>query len=161
VAAPKRDDQQVRTYTLEQKAEAIAAVALGESVKGVARRLAIPRTSLVNWLRATPPPAMKSGEVSRVSRVSSVDIGLVTDESRARAEAEAARVELGRLLYAYLAAGLRGLAASADLLEDREYLKSYSPGEAASLHRAVADRVVLVFRGIEGDEQPEAGPQSE
>lgn len=66
---PSRTYRSCRTYTEEVRQTAVAMVQAGEPISAVAETLAIPRRSLVNWVKraeragvtaTSPPPASPS-----------------------------------------------------------------------------------------------------
>ena len=112
----------MRQYTDEQKAHVIAEWELGASVKGLAAKHGVPRSTVTRWTSG-------SGRTLAVTQIDH-------------------REELGRLVYEYLAAGLKALVAQAGVMGDPEWFKGQ--GDSAHLiHGVLADKLVIIFGGVE------------
>ncbi len=115
-----------RTYSPELKAQVTSEWLLGASVKGLAAKHKIPRTTIMRWTE-------------------SIDRSLPVPQT--------AHEDLGLLVYEYLATGLKTLSSQARVMGDPEWFKRQ--GETAHyLHGVLADKLVIIFQGVENG-QPE------
>ncbi len=120
-------------YTDDIKAQVLVDHQMGLSYNAIARKHKIPKPTVANWLNGQP---------------ALVDTSVIPQKD-----------ELGQLVYEYLKAGLIALTAQAR--------QAATPGLIAAqgeslylLHGVLADKVVLVLRGIErgGDDADVIAP---
>jgi hypothetical protein len=104
------------------KAQVIADFALGMNKSAIARKHGVPRQTVMTWLKEVAPP-----------------ISAVTGDKKE---------DLGALVYEYLTAGLQALIAQARAMGDPEWFKGQGP-TAHQIHGTLADKLVIVFGGIE------------
>ena len=104
----------------------IAEATLGASVKSLARKYKMPEATVRYWRNtANAQPVI----------------------------APQKREDLGELVYEYLAAGLKALIAQARVMGDPEWFKGQ--GETAHyLHGTLADKLVIIFGGVERGREP-------
>lgn len=114
------------SYPPETKAKVIADYALSGNKSAVARKHGVPRGTVMTWLKEAEPP------LATVSNSQKED--------------------LGALVYEYLAAGLHALIAQARTMGDPEWFKGQGP-TAHFIHGTLADKLVIVFGGIERGNQ--------
>lgn len=119
----------MQTYSDEIKAQVIAEWNLGTPKAAIARKLHIPRTTVIAWLAATESP-----------------VQTLSDSVK--------RDELGQLVYDYLSAGLRALIAQAVAMGDPEWFKQQA-GSQHLIHGVLADKLVTIFAGVENGTQSE------
>jgi hypothetical protein len=111
-----------RTYGPEIKAQVIAEFALTGNKSALARKYGVPRQTVITWLKETEPP-----------------LSAMTGSQKE---------DLGALVYEYLAAGLHALIAQARAMGDPEWFKGQG-ATAHQIHGTLADKLVIVFGGIE------------
>ena len=108
------------TYPPELKAQVIAEHVLGDSYNTLARRHNVPKATIQHWLTDRPVSPMVIPE----------------------------KDELGAMVYEYLKAGLGALIAQANAAATPDVIR----GQGQSLyllHGTLADKIVLILRGIE------------
>lgn len=108
------------------KAEAVAAVALGESVSAVARRLGVSRAAVMKWRDA-----------SGVTPVTAV-----TQDKRE---------DLAGLIVEHTYALLRSLTAIVEHTQDKDWLRKQPAGELAILYGVQFDKLARVAAAFAGD----------
>jgi len=112
----------------ELRAEAVAAVAAGESLTTVAKRFGIGKATVERWYREDGP----------------------VQPSHART-----REELGALVYDTVVETLLALTARARVTGSPDWIEKQSAGELAALAAADWDRVIRVLAGFRpADEHP-------
>ncbi len=110
-----------QTYTQAQKAEAMAAFLLGDSITLVATRMNLPYSTVANWKATT-------------AQVATV-IGHEKDE-------------LGELVTEYVRESLRTLRIQVREFSRPEWLEKQRAGEVAILHGVIADKTIRVLSAI-------------
>ena len=118
-------------YTDEIKAQVIAEWELGTSQAALARKHNIPRSTVRLWTAGQEPIATMT--------------------------ATQKREDLGELVFAYLAEGLRTLRTQAAAMGDSEWFK-VQPGTQHLIHGVLADKLVIIFGGVERGTQHEPEP---
>lgn len=109
-------------YPPAVKAQVITAWELGTPKAKIARDLGVSRGYVQQVTRGLPAQALLSSEK---------------------------KDDLGELIYDYLVAGLRALAVQAREVSDPEYIKKQPADALYLLHGTIADKLILVLRGIE------------
>lgn len=123
------------SYTPAQRAEVLAAMATGESVRQTAARLGIPAGTIGKW-RAE----LKQGPVAEV-----VAEMLTLQPVRAATED---KQDLGALVGEYLGAGLRTLRTQAEFAADRTWLEKQNAADLAVFHGVLADKLIRVLSAL-------------
>lgn len=115
-----------RTYTPEQKAEAIARVLAGEEVSRVAREMNITRTAIQMWLVREPVGEAVTQVVTRENKGVTL-LGLIGD---------------------YLESNLRTLSAQAGRMGERAWIEAQNTPELISAHDHLGRRLVAILDRI-------------
>lgn len=121
----------MQTYYPESvKAQVIAAYQMGTPKARIARELGIPRGTVMTWLSSVEP------------------MPTVIDSEK--------QVDLGEMVFEYLAAGLKALTAQALIAADPEYIRAQPADALYLLHGTMADKLISVFGAIEaGSTEPD------
>jgi len=114
-----------REYSEEQKAEVMAALLAGQSVREVARQYNIPRGTIATWS-------------------ASIDRKISTDSDTKK--------EIGNLIVGYLAESLNTLRIQVRAFADEEWLHKQPASEVAVLHGVIADKAIRLLEALAGDE---------
>jgi transposase-like protein len=118
-----------RTYSDEQKAEVMAALLAGQSVREVAEAYHIPPGTVANW----------SSAMTRTHP---------TDASTKK--------EIGDLILEYLREVLMTLVAQQKVFRNETWLQRQPASEAAVLHGVLADKGIRLLEALAGDDDGEA-----
>lgn len=118
-----------KVYSDEVRASALAALAMGMSVRAVAKEHKLSRNTVSLWRKQA---------------------GL-TVQPYAPPEK---RRDLGELIANYLRAGLEALEAQARLFTDPAWLERQSASELAVLHGVLTDKLIRVLASLEPDDDP-------
>lgn len=110
----------------------MAALLAGQSVSKVAEEYAIPKGTVSSW---------KNRKVAKVASAAAVDATDATQKNR----------DVGDLLHKLITANLTGLIAVAELLTDREWLKSQGAAELATLAGVTCDKTVRLLEAMRGE----------
>lgn len=113
-----------RTYSDEQKAQVIAALLAGQSVREVARTYHVPRSTVASWS---------------------------SDEHRPRVDDLDRKKEIGALILEYLREVLTTLVAQQKVFRDESWLKQQPASEAAVLHGVLADKGIRLLEALADD----------
>jgi len=113
-----------RSYSDEQKAQVIAALLAGQSVREVARAYHIPHSTVAGWSAAA---------------------------SRPRANDPNTKKEIGDLILEYLREVLTTLIAQQRVFRDEGWLKQQPASEAAVLHGVLADKGIRLLEALADD----------
>ena len=123
-------------YSEQQKKEALDAIAENETLSSVAKRLAIPVSTLSGWLKKSKQ--MEVGPIKPVSILtSSHQLG-----------------DIGDHLVDYICELLSTLKLQAKFLSNEEWLKAQSANQLAALHGVLADRTILLLEALSEPPQP-------
>ena len=116
-----------KTYTPEQKAEALARVLAGETVSGVAQSMEIERTAIQNWLARDK------------NTVTDVVTQVLDPQTRLRSK-----------LAECLEESFTTLATYARHYRDPAWLQTAEPADALAAYKAVGGRVTAIMGRLEG-----------
>jgi transposase-like protein len=114
-------------YSLDVKAAALAALATGESLHSVARRLGISRATLRRW-RGSAAPLVAQGDPQKTQQI-------------------------GAQLCGFLEESIETLTTQARVVRDDAWLRRQSAADLAVLHGVMFDktaRLLAAFEPIEG-----------
>lgn len=109
----------VGRHTDEIKAQVIAALLDGQSIRQVAQQYSIPKTTVQNWKKEAQNP--KYGTQKK---------------------------EVSELLLDYLKANLEALRAQAEVFKDRAWLEKQSASEVAVLHGVMTDKAIRLLEAM-------------
>ena len=120
------------TYSLEIKAQVLAAYEMGATKAELSRRFGVPRTTLIDWLRDAP---------TLMPTVTDMDI----------------RARLGELASEYLITGLEALITQHRVGADVAYLKR-AETDLPALYKSFHAGIVAVAQAIDRGESDDANP---
>lgn len=122
-----------RKYTDQTKAEVMAALLAGQSVRSVAKEYRIPHGTVSSWKRSLNHTLDQP------------------DDTQKR--------EMGDLILAYLRDNLTTLRVQLKVFRDATWLAKQAASEAAVLHGVLADKGIRLLEALAGDEEdPDTRP---
>jgi transposase-like protein len=110
-------------HSAETQARALATLATGGTVRGVARELGLSPSTVRRWRDAAHLPAT-------------------------RPNFEEQRDELGRLMWEYLTEGLKTMIAQAQFARDPSWLKAQSADHFALAHGVMTDKIFRLIGSL-------------
>lgn len=110
-----------KAFPSEVRVKAVGAVVSGESLIVVARRLSIPKSTLIRWVREDGP----------------------IQPSNARS-----REAMAELIYDTIADAFTALRAQLQASADPEWIKDQTAGDLAQLMGTISDRTIRLLAGI-------------
>ena len=119
----KNRNVQRASYSPEQKAEVLAAILLGESMRSASARLGIPFSTIRSW------------QVEDLPRAQNV----IESETKDA---------LGELVTEYVRESLRTLRLQAGVFAGRDWLEKQNAADVAILHGVMADKTIRVLSAI-------------
>ena len=114
----------MKTYDPQTKAAALAALATGDSLNGVARRMGIPKTTLIRWRDVAGVPRPDQTGLQK-------------------------KQELGEQLFGYLQESITTLGFLVRFTRDESWLKKQSAADVAVLYGVLADKTVRILQGLQ------------
>ncbi|HPD41468.1 MAG TPA: helix-turn-helix domain-containing protein [Anaerolineae bacterium] len=113
-----------RTYSNEQRAQVIAALLAGQSVREVAREYQIPRSTVGKWSATMDRPTIDEKD---------------------------AKKQIGDLILEYLREVLITLVAQQEVFRDATWLRQQPASEAAVLHGVLTDKAIRLLEAMAPD----------
>lgn len=142
-----------QAYPVELRAKAIAAVAAGESMRSVARRLGLTQTTVARWVRTAPPIAGGSDEDEHATQLVAA---FSHDEARIIRSPEL----MADLIYDTTWDVLQTLRVQLQVARDPAWLKDQSAADLARLLGTTSDRALRLLAGFTPTDGPGRGPAS-
>ena len=114
-----------RKYSEETKAQVLAALLAGQSVREAADQYKIPRGTISHWAKGRPRQMETDGDTKK---------------------------RIGELLISYLEENLTTLAVQARMFRDEEWLKQAHPEQVAVLHGVLSDKAGKILEAFTDDD---------